>query len=51
MQRWRQEAAENQLKVAVESILAAARVRRRQESIRRGMSKGGSEGGIMESEG
>ena len=44
-----QETVENQLKVAVEEILAAARVRRKQESGRRDGSKGGSEGGNMDS--
>ena len=48
---WRQEAAENQLKVAVEAISAAARVRWRQGSGRRGGSEGGSEGGSKDSEG
>ena len=42
---WRQEAAENQLKIMVEAILEAARVQRLQESGRRGESKGGSDGG------
>ena len=47
----RQEAEENQLKVAVEAISAAARVRRRQESDRHGESEGGSGGGSMDSKG
>ena len=38
---WRQAAAHNQMKVTVESILAAARVRRRQES---GRCDGSEEG-------
>ena len=46
---WRQEAAENQMEVTVEAISAAARVRLRQESGRRGRSDGGSEGGITNS--
>ena len=48
---WRQEAAEKQLKVTVEVISAAARVRRRQESGRRGGIEGGSDEGITDSEG
>ena len=42
---WRQEAAENQLKVTVEAILWVTRVRRQQESDRRGRSEGGRVGG------
>ena len=42
---WRHEAAENQLKVMVEAILAVARVLRQHESGRHGGRKGGSEGG------
>ena len=42
---WKQEAADNQLKVTVESISISARVRRRQESGRCGRSEKGSEGG------
>ena len=38
---WMQEAAENQMKVKIEEILSAARVRRRQESGRWDRSKGG----------
>ena len=47
---WRQKAAWDQLRVTVESILAAARVWWRQESGRRGGSKEGSEGGSTYSE-
>ena len=43
--RWRQAAAETQLKVAVEAISEAARVRRRQKFGRSDGSKVGSEGG------
>ena len=49
--RWRQAAAEKQLKVAVEAISEAARVRRRQEFGRRDGSKVGSEGGRMDTKG
>ena len=49
---WRiQTAAEKHLKVTVEDISAAEMVRQRQESVRNGKSKGGSEGEIMGSEG
>ena len=41
----RQEAADNQLKVTLEVISEAARVRRQQESDRCGRIKGWSEGG------
>ena len=51
VQWWRQAAVENQLKVTVEDILVATRVRRQRESGRRGESEGGSEGGSMDSEG
>ena len=51
VQWWRQEVAENQLKVTVGNILAAARVRWRQECGRLGKSKGGSEGEITYIEG
>ena len=46
---WRKAAAHKQLKVAVEEILAAARVWRRQESGRCDGSDGGSEGEGMDS--
>ena len=42
---WRQKAAEDQLRVTMEAIWEAARVRRRQESSRGDGSEGGSEGG------
>ena len=48
---WMQEAAENQLKITVEAILAAARVQRQQESGRCGGSEVGLEGGSTDSEG
>ena len=51
VQWWRQATAENQLKVMVKYILVTARVRRLQESGRRGDSKGGLEGEITDSEG
>ena len=46
---WRQETAENQLRVTVESILEVARLQRQQEIGRRGGSKEGSERGRMDS--
>ena len=46
---WRQETAENQLRVTVESILEVARLQRQQEIGRRGRSKEGSERGRMDS--
>ena len=42
---WRQEVADNHLKVTVEAISEAARMRQQQESSRRGGSEGGSDGG------
>ena len=48
---WRQASAEKQLKVAVEAISEAARVRRRQKFGRRDGSKVGSEGGRMDTKG
>ena len=47
---WMQDSEENQLKVEVEAILEAARVRRRQESSRGDGSEGGSEGGSTDRE-
>ena len=47
---WRKKAAENHLRVMVEARLAASRLRRQQESGRRGGSKGASEGGSTDSE-
>ena len=47
---WRQKAAEDQLRVTMEAILEAARVRRRQESSRGDGSEGGSEGGSTDRE-
>ena len=49
MTRWGQAAAEKQLKVMVEAILVAERVRRKKESVRRGGREGGSEGGSTDS--
>ena len=46
---WKQKAEEDQLRVTVEDILAAARVRRQQEPGRCGGSEGGSERGITDS--
>ena len=48
---WRKEAVYNQLRVTVEAISEASRVQRRQESGWSVGSEGGSEGGIMDSEG
>ena len=42
---WRHEAAEDQLRVTLEAISEAERVRQQQESSRRDRSKGGSTGG------
>ena len=46
---WRKKAEEYQIRVTVEAILEAARLRRQQESVRCGRSEGGSEGVITES--
>ena len=43
--RWRKKAAEDQLRVTLEAISEAERVRQQQESSRRDRSKGGSTGG------
>ena len=48
---WRQAAAKKHLKVTVEEILEATRVRQRQESGRCGGSEGGLEGRITDIEG
>ena len=48
---WIQAAAEKQLNVGVEDILAAARVRQLQESGRRSESEGVLEGGSIASKG
>ena len=48
---WRKKTAEKRLKVAVEAISEAARVRRRQKFGRRDGSKVGSEGGRMDTKG
>ena len=48
---WRQTEVEKHMNVKVEAILAAARVRRQQESGRHGESEGGSEGGSTDIEG
>ena len=51
VQWWRQAAADNHLKVTVEEILVATRVRRQQESGKRGESKGWLEEERMDSKG
>ena len=48
---WRQAAAEKQLKVTVEAVWEAARVRRQQKPVRRGRTEGWSELGSTDSEG
>ena len=48
---WRQKAAEDHLRVTLEAISEAGRVRRQQESGRPGGSEGGSEGGRTDGEG
>ena len=51
MSYWSQDAADNQLKLTVEENLEAARVRRQQESVRRGKREVGPEWGSRDRKG